>query len=69
MFQNYSQTYASAITSIVGLVVAILATKGVSILPSDAEFVAGLIINAIGIVWTITHRHSQGNVTALGYRK
>ena len=69
MFQNYSQTYASQITSVVGLVIALLATKGITILPQDAEFVAGLIVNVVGIIWTLTHRHSQGDVTALGFRK
>jgi hypothetical protein len=68
MFINYSQTYASAILSLSGLIVAILAAFNVSVLPQDVEFLLGMVVNLVGVIWTIYHRKSKGDITALGKR-
>lgn len=68
MFTNYSQTYASAITTLAGLIVSMLSLRGISILPYDVEFLLGMVVNFIGIVWTIYHRYQKGDVTLVGKR-
>lgn len=68
MFTNYSQTYAAAITTLVGLVVSFLASRGITIIPADPEFAVGVLINLGGIIWTLTHRVNKGDITALGKR-
>jgi hypothetical protein len=70
MFTNYSQTYAAAIVTFAGLVTTLLAAFNITFIGSqDVEFILGLVVNLVGIIWTITHRNKQGDVTILGFRK
>lgn len=69
-FQNYSQTYASAITTLAGFILLILNQLGVHFLDNQGlEFIIGAAVNVFGIFWTIYHRHSQGDVTLSGFKK
>ncbi len=70
MFTNYSQTYTSAITSVAGLIVTVLAAFGIDLIgQQDIQFLAGLLVNLGGVVWTLIHRVKKGDVTPLGFRK
>lgn len=67
--QNYSVTYAAAITTFVPLLVIALGYFGVHVLTSDAVVAVSSIVSAIGFVWQIIHRHSEGDVTIAGFKK
>lgn len=70
IFQNYSQTYAAAITTLVGMVTSVMAIFGWDFVGNaDIQFVAGTVANFVGIVWAIVHRNRQGDVTVAGFRK
>ena len=69
MFTNYSQTYAAGITALVGLIVAIFAAFKVSVIPDDIQFIVGLLVNLGGVVWTLWHRLSKGDIKVSGSRK
>lgn len=69
MFKDYSQTYASAIVSLAGLISSVLVMFHVNIAQADIQFVGGLLVNLIGIIWTLYHRKSKGDITVLGARK
>lgn len=68
MFQNYSQTYAAAITTYAPLIVLVLGHFGVTVLESDVVLISSLIISTIGIIWQTTHRYTEGGVTKLGFK-
>ena len=65
MFINYSETYSSAITTLAGLIVTIFGISN----QADLTLIIGLIVNIVGIAWTITHRKGKGDITPLGFRK
>jgi len=69
VFQNYSQTYAAAITAFVGMATAILPFFGVSIESAQLQFVVGSVVNFAGIVWVIVQRARKGDVSVLGVRQ
>ena len=69
MFTNYSQTYASAITTLAGLVVSLGAVYGYTFLAPQIEFVLGVCLNFGGIIWAVLHRNSKGDVNIVGFRK
>lgn len=69
MFQNYSQTYAAAITALAGVLVSVLALFHITLLEPNVELVLGNIVTLGGLVWQIAHRYEQGGVTPLGARK
>lgn len=66
MFTNYSQTYASTITTFAGLLGLYLNRFGFT--DSDVELVLSTLVCFGGIIWQLIHRHSQGDVTPLGRR-
>lgn len=67
--QNYSQTYAATITTLAGFIGLYVSKTGLGISDSDIEFILSTIVALGGIVWQFAHRHSKGDVTALGARK
>lgn len=67
MFTNYSQTYASAILTLAGTLGLFLNKYGIT--NSDIELVLSSIATLGGIIWTLTHRKSKGDVSVLGFRK
>lgn len=68
--QNYSTTYAAAITTFAPLItLAIGHVFGVNILESEVITIVGSIVSAFGFVWQVLHRHSEGDVTIAGFRK
>jgi hypothetical protein len=70
MFQNYSQTYAAAITAIVGLLFSAAAAFGFNLpfTSDEATFIIGQIVNLGGIAWVIIHRQMKGDLNAVGGR-
>ncbi len=69
MFQNYSQTYAAAITALVGVVVMVLGLFHINVVASDLELALGSIVNLVGIIWVMVNRYRKGDVTPLGSKK
>jgi hypothetical protein len=69
MFQNYSQTYAAAITTYVPLLVLILRAFGLDLVESDVVLVVSSLVSTVGFVWQIVQRFSKGDVTVSGVRK
>lgn len=66
MFKDYSQTYASQILVLAGLIA--MLSKG-RVTESDAVFLLGGILNVAGIVWAIVARYKKGDVSVFGARK
>ncbi len=69
MFENYSQTYASQILAVAGMITAATAAFGHSFATPEVQFVLGSAVNIAGIVWALLHRHAQGDVSVAGVRK
>ncbi len=70
MFKNYSQTYASTITALAGFVALILGYFKITGVDSQqVEFVLGAFFILGGNIWTLIHRHSEGDITPLGVKK
>lgn len=66
--QNYSVTYASAITAFAGFLYSLLVHLHIGVFTSSGEvetLVAGLVATT-GFLWQIIHRYSKGDVTVLG---
>lgn len=68
-FQNYSQTYAASIATFAPFVVMILGKFGVNFLEGDVVMIASALVSAVGFIWQIAHRFSEGDVTPLGVKK
>ena len=68
MFQNYSQTYTLQITAFAGTLVVLARLGGYEIAENDIIFVLGVLANVGGIVATLYHRLSKGDISSLGRR-
>lgn len=64
--QNYSQTYAAAITTFAPIVVLLLGRFGLEIAQEEFIQLASAAISFIGLVWQLVHRYQQGGITRLG---
>lgn len=69
MFRNYSQTYATQILALAGLLAMLGHSLGWEIAEGDAVFVIGATADVVGIVWALIHRHSKGDVELGGARR
>lgn len=69
MFKNYSQTYASQILALAGMITLIGNKFGFPLLETDIVLVLGGLANVIGIGWALYDRHSKGDVTIGGFKK
>ena len=67
MFQNYSVTYASTITTFVGIIGVYLNRFGYT--NNDIELVISSLVCVGGLAWQIIHRYNKGDVTVGGKRK
>jgi len=66
MFQNYSQTYAAAITTYAPLIALILGKFGVPILESDVIMILSALVGTVGFIWQLVHRFRKGGVHVAG---
>lgn len=69
IFTNYSQTYASTITALAGFIVLILGYFKVEVVSAQIELILGALFVIGGNIWTLIHRHSEGDISSLGVRK
>lgn len=67
--KNYSQVYAASIVTYAPLIVLLLGRFGIQALESDVILVLSTIISTAGIIWQLSHRHSEGDITKLGFKK
>lgn len=69
IFKDYSQTYAANLTALAGMIAAALPVFGISIAAPQLQFLLGLGLNIVGVIWAIKHRHGKGDINVLGARK
>lgn len=67
-FKTYSQTYSAAILSLSGILVLFARMADLPMVESDIVFMLGVLANFGGIIWTMFHRFSKGNISPLGKR-
>lgn len=67
--KTFSQTIASNITTIAGLVVLLLGKIGVDSSVEEVTTVIGLLTSLAGAIWNWVHRYKKGDITPLGFMK
>lgn len=68
LFKNYSETYSAGILSLAGLIASVLVLFHINIAQADIQFILGLIANLTGVIWSLYHRKSKGDINVLGKR-
>lgn len=66
--ENYSTTYAAAITMFAGTLVVFARQFGWQWAETDAITLLGALVTLAGFIWQLYHRHAQGDVTLLGLK-
>ncbi len=66
---DYSQTQASNIATIVGLLVFVLRYFKIEIASDEISALISALFIAGGIAWNWYHRYSKGDLTVGGFRK